>query len=38
VKSKTFRSKAHDIGGTMPTAVAANPRRRYFTIASRSIA
>ena len=27
-KSKTFGSNAHDIGGTMPTATVANPRRR----------
>ena len=37
-KSNTLRSNAQDIGGTIPTATVANPRRRYLTMASRSIA
>ena len=32
------RWNAHDIGGRIPTAVDAKPRRRYLTIASRSMA
>ena len=37
-KSKTCGSNAQDIGGMMPTATLANPRRRWVTIALRSIA